>query len=79
MMLGLKYHRMFIANASLSGVLVSAESRFEETVANQGIRKTIVADLGPLDNPNRMLNMPARNCRVTFSRIGKFFTREKSH
>jgi putative tributyrin esterase len=53
MMLGLKYTDMFIAVASLSGALASAEAQFETLVKDEEIRLTIAEDFGPPDNPSR--------------------------
>jgi S-formylglutathione hydrolase FrmB len=57
MLLGLKYHQMFAAAASLSGALASAEPAFEDVLPpNSPIRKTLEEDFGPLTNPKRWEN-----------------------
>lgn len=59
MLLGLKYHQMFAAVASLSGVLASSQPAFEEVLpAGSPIHKVIAEDFGPLDNPSRRANDP---------------------
>ncbi len=58
MMLGLKHPQMFIAIASLSGVVASAEPRYERLEKNEGIKKAVAADFGPLDNPKRVGDDP---------------------
>ncbi|MDE3178421.1 MAG: hypothetical protein KGM47_02075 [Acidobacteriota bacterium] len=59
MVLGLKYHKMFAAVASLSGVLASAQPAFEEALpAGNPIHTVIADDFGPLDNPRRRANDP---------------------
>lgn len=59
LLLGLKYHQLFAAAASLSGVPASAEPAFEEALPkDSAIRKTIEDDFGPLDNPARRANDP---------------------
>lgn len=59
MLLGLKYHGMFAAVASLSGVLASAQPAFEEALPPESpIHKVIAEDFGPLDNPSRRANDP---------------------
>ncbi len=57
LLLGLKYHQLFAAVASLSGVVASAEPAFEASLPqNEPIRKTIEEDFGPLNNPQRWGN-----------------------
>lgn len=59
MLMGLKYHQLFAAAASLSGVFASAEPAFEEALpAGDPIHKVIEEDFGPLDNPTRRTNDP---------------------
>ncbi|MGH9325307.1 MAG: alpha/beta hydrolase [Terriglobia bacterium] len=57
LLLGLKYHQLFAAAASLSGVVASAEPAFEDVLPpGSPIRQTIEEDFGPLTNPNRWEN-----------------------
>ncbi|MGH9470560.1 MAG: alpha/beta hydrolase [Terriglobia bacterium] len=57
MLLGLKYHQMFAAAASLSGALASAKPVFEALIPpDSAIRKTLDDDFGPVDNPKRWRN-----------------------
>lgn len=61
MLLGLKYHQMFAAVASLSGVLASAEPAFEEALTSpreKTIHDVIAGDFGPLSNRARRENDP---------------------
>lgn len=61
MLLGLKYHQMFAAIASLSGVFASSEPAFEEALnkpEGKAIHDVIAADFGPLTNPTRPENDP---------------------
>jgi putative tributyrin esterase len=58
MMLGLKHPQLFIAIASLSGALASAEPRFEEETTEAGIKQALASDFGPLDNPDRPKDDP---------------------
>lgn len=59
MLLGLKYHQLFAAVASLSGVLASAEPAFEEALpVSNSIHTVIEEDFGPLNNPQRRANDP---------------------
>ncbi|MGH9397644.1 MAG: alpha/beta hydrolase [Terriglobia bacterium] len=59
MLMGLKYHQLFAAAASLSGVLASAQPAFEEALpVNNPIHEVIKEDFGPLNNPQRRANDP---------------------
>lgn len=62
MFLGLKYHEMFAAVASLSGVVGSADMRRwdkpltknKQTIKeNPGVQRTLLHDFGPVKNPAR--------------------------
>ncbi len=59
MLMGLKYHQLFAAVASLSGVVASAEPAFEEALpASSTIHTVIQEDFGPLNNPERRADDP---------------------
>jgi S-formylglutathione hydrolase FrmB len=53
LLLGLKYHTLFTAAASLSGVVSSAEPSFEQFVTDEVAKRIIENDFGPFDNPGR--------------------------
>lgn len=57
MLLGLKYHQMFAAAASLSGALASTNPVFEELIPPESpIRATLNEDFGPLNSTKRWQN-----------------------
>ena len=53
LLLALKYHTLFAAAASLSGVVSSAEPSFEQFVTSEHDKQVVESDFGPFGNPAR--------------------------